>query len=722
MKRDTTIKWSLPILLYYFFFCTGASAQSFTYPPTPKQPVADTIFGRVVVDNYRWLEDVNQPKVQAWLKAQATFTDSVLNQIPGRQALLEEYKKLNQLTTVNLSNSIHGKGGRYFYTKALPGDRVGKLYYRQGRKGKDVLLFDPDALAKSEGKQITFRFWPSEDGKKVALALSEGGKFDINTLKVLNVDTKTFTPENIYPVHSLQGWSADSKGFVYAALPTDDHHSNDLFKEVAIKYHQLGKQAKEDNIVLSHSHNPQMGITPANFLSLLLSLSFSFSPDHKYLIINLPKGSFYASAADLKKDSVEWKPLPGMAIYKENVYFLSDGHIMASPLHAFDAARAKIIIPKSDKFIEYYKISRDFLFVVKSDGINATTFQYSLLTGKLDSIQAPYAGGNAWINLYDESTNDCFLNVHSWLRPSTRYDYDPVTKKISLSPFNSTPTYPGVEDLVVEEVEIKSHDGTMVPLSIFYNKNIKRDGSHAVFMTGFGAYGVHSVAIFNLGYLPLLNRGVIIARAHVRGGGEKGEAWHKGGFKATKPNTWKDFIASAEYLINKGYTSPGHLITEGFSSGGITVGRAMTERPDLFAATIHSFPLSNPFRGENRPNGASDAVEFGTVKDSVEAMGLIGMDTYLNVKPGVQYPAVLAVTGTNDPRVPLWQPGKLVAALQSASASKRPFLLRVNYGMGHGPADWNSGLGSADWMQELANQFAFALWQAGHKDFQLKQK
>jgi prolyl oligopeptidase len=191
----------------------------------------------VLVDEYRWLEDVNNPKVHAWLKAQATFTDSVMNQIPGREALLEEYKKLNQLTTVNLSNSIHRKNGPYFYTQALPGDRVGKLYYRQGKEGKDVLLFDPHVLAKGEGKQISFRFWPSEDGKKVALALSEGGKFDINTLKVLKVDTKTFDPENIYPVHSLQGWSADNKGFVYAALPTDDDHSNDLFKDVAIKYH-----------------------------------------------------------------------------------------------------------------------------------------------------------------------------------------------------------------------------------------------------------------------------------------------------------------------------------------------------------------------------------------------------------------------------------------------------------------------------------------------------
>jgi prolyl oligopeptidase len=185
-----------------------------------------------------------------------------------------------------------------------------------------------------------------------------------------------------------------------------------------------------------------------------------------------------------------------------------------------------------------------------------------------------------------------------------------------------------------------------------------------------------------------------------------------GGFKATKPNTWKDFISCAEYLINKGYTSAKFLIGEGTSAGGILIGRAMTERPDLFAAAINNVPVSNPLRGENRPNGILDSKEFGTVKDSAEAMGLIEMDAYLHVTPGVKYPAVIAVTGINDTRVPSWQPAKFVAALQSANPAGKPIVLQVNYTSGH----WTEEKFVE--FQNFANKISLALWQAGHKDFQ----
>ncbi len=216
---------------------------------------------------------------------------------------------------------------------------------------------------------------------------------------------------------------------------------------------------------------------------------------------------------------------------------------------------------------------------------------------------------------------------------------------------------------------------------------------------------------FNVLYLPLLNKGVIIAITHPRGGGEKGYNWHMGGFKASKPNTWKDFIACGEYLIQNSYTSAKHLIGDGTSAGGILIGRAITERPDLFAAAINNVPVSNPLRGENRPNGILDAKEFGTVKDSVEALGLIEMDAFLHVKNDVKYPAVLAVAGINDTRVPVWQPAKFIAALQITN-SDRPVLLLINYDSGHGSEE------KLVIFKNYANQFAFALWQAEHKDFQ----
>lgn len=199
----------------YFFLCTSLPAQILKYPETPKRPVLDTIFGKVIADDYRWLEDVNTPHVQSWLKEQTDFTNQLLEKIPGRDALIEEYKKLDQINAENIFFVVR-EGGRYFYSKTLKGENVGKLYYRQGRAGKEVLLFDPQTYAKGQS-QITFRFLPSKDGKKVALGLSASGKTDIYTVKFINVNDRKFYPDSLLAVNSLQCWTPDNKGLIYRA-------------------------------------------------------------------------------------------------------------------------------------------------------------------------------------------------------------------------------------------------------------------------------------------------------------------------------------------------------------------------------------------------------------------------------------------------------------------------------------------------------------------------
>ena len=351
------------------------------------------------------------------------------------------------------------------------------------------------------------------------------------------------------------------------------------------------------------------------------------------------------------------------------------------------------------------------MLIQKIEGTKTFWEQFSFSSRKIQVIKLPFSGA-PWIYSLDVSSNDCIINVLSWKQPLTRYEYNALSHQISKSTFNTTPKYPGTDDIMVEELEVKGYDGAMIPLSLFYNKHLKKDGTNIVYMTGYGSYGNAVIQYFNMLLLPLLNKGVIMAVTHPRGGGEKGYAWHMGGFKASKPNTWKDFISCGEYLISKGYTSAKHLIGQGASAGGILIGRAVTQRPDLFSAAINNVPVSNPLRGENRPNGILDSKEFGTVRDSTEAMGLIEMDAYLHVESGVKYPAVIAVAGISDSRVPVWQPAKFVAALQNANVSRKPILLLVNYDSGH-----DSGEKFVIY-RNYANQFAFALWQAGHKDFQ----
>jgi prolyl oligopeptidase len=280
---------------------------------------------------------------------------------------------------------------------------------------------------------------------------------------------------------------------------------------------------------------------------------------------------------------------------------------------------------------------------------------------------------------------------------------------------SSIAEYPEYENLVVEEVLVSSHDGAEVPLSIIYREGTPMDGSAPTMIFGYGAYGISNTPGFGPNFLLWTHEGGILTIAHVRGGGEKGHAWYEAGKKTTKPNTWKDLIACAEYLVANGYTDPGKIAINGGSAGGILIGRAMTERPDLFAAAVPEVGVMNPLRAEETPNGPVNAPEFGTVQDSVETLALIEMDSYLKLGDGVEYPATLVTAGMNDPRVIAWQPAKFAARLMAANASDEPMLLWVDFESGHGIGDTKSKQ-----FESLADGMAFALWQTGHPGFKYR--
>jgi len=254
----------------------------------------------------------------------------------------------------------------------------------------------------------------------------------------------------------------------------------------------------------------------------------------------------------------------------------------------------------------------------------------------------------------------------------------------------------------------------MIPLSIIYKRGTKLDGNNPCLMDGYGAYGIS----IDPAYWPIPNvlvtKGAIAAIAHVRGGGEKGQGWYKAGYKTTKPNTWKDFNTCAQYLIDNKYTSPAKLAGWGTSAGGVLISRAITERPDLYAAALCNVGCANAMRLEFSANGPVNIPEFGTVKDSSECRALYEMDGMQHVVAGTKYPAVLSIGGWNDPRVAPWEPAKFAAALQTASTSGKPVLIKINYDNGHFTED------KAVTFANFADQMAFAMWQCGHPDFQPK--
>jgi prolyl oligopeptidase len=303
------------------------------------------------------------------------------------------------------------------------------------------------------------------------------------------------------------------------------------------------------------------------------------------------------------------------------------------------------------------------------------------------------------------------VRMSGWTQPPRAMRFDPAEGRVA--DLELTPPSPlDLSGYEAVRLSATARDGTRVPLSLVMKRGLARDGSNPCLIEAYGAYGITLGPAFSSRWLAFLEQGGIMGTAHVRGGGEYGHAWHMGAFMASKPNSWRDLIACAEEAIRQGFTSPGRLAIQGGSAGGITVGRAMTERPDLFAAVISNVGINNPVRFEAGQNGSTNIQEFGSVATREGFAGLLAMDSYQAVSDGRTYPAMLLTTGINDPRVPSWQVGKMAARLQ-ASGSPNPVVMRVDEDAGHG-----SGSTLSQQASDLADHYAFVFWRAGHPGFQ----
>jgi prolyl oligopeptidase len=593
---------------------------------------------------------------------------------------------------------------------------------RQGWKGADRLLFDPSGY-KAGVNTVIQTFSISRDGKHVALGLSADGA-EYSEIRVLDVASGKLSPETFYPSGGPTGWTPDGKGFFYDSGNTTDLKSKEIELNRHARYHKLGQAFDQDRDVLSSASQAGLGIDPKEMPwvtvdeteGLLLAGLGTVQPEQRM---------FWAPLSELDKPGIRWRPLCGLGdkivrgleVHKGWAYaatYVGAPHykVVRTRLSHPDWAKAETVVPEAPESLQYLTSSRNFLYAVYSNGITGRILQRDLDKGVSSDVKLP-APGMVYADCPDVDSDRTVLVHTSWTQPVTLYDYAPATGALAKSVFNSDVTYPGFDKLVVEEVEVPSHDGTPVPLSIIHRKDLVLDGSAPCILEGYGAYGMNAYTPhFSTMTNDVVLHGVVRAFAHVRGGGEKGEAWYRAGWKTTKPNTWKDFIACGDYLVKHGYTSPAHLTGTGTSAGGILISRAITERPDLFAAAVCNVGCANALRMEFSPNGPVNTPEFGTVKIEGECKALAEMDGVLHVKPGVAYPAVLGVGGWNDPRVPAWQPGKFVAAVQAASTSGRPAIMKVNYDNGHFTEEK-----IVTW-RNFAEQYGFLLWQAGHPEFQ----
>jgi len=698
---------------------TVATAQS-QLPNTPVRAVIDDYFGTKVVDPYRWMENTSDPEVIAWMKAQNDYTRAVLARIPGRDELLARIKSLD-----NAGNTVSGLqvwGGHYFYYKTEPGSDNRKLFVRDTLGSPERLLVDPEKMTTADGKHYSIDYFqPSFDGVYVAYGISLGGSEE-SVLHVLQSATGTLLPDSIDRAQfASPSWLPDGKSFFYTRAQKlgADAPPTAKYQKLKVYRHTLGCDPDAEPLVFGFGANPTVNVDENDFTIV------QFSPGAPEFLVGLvihgvkreldiyaiPFDANLSAKTTWKKVADQTDEVIGLDVHAGEIYLLSHKNasrfkVLRTSLGTPDLAHAAVVVPASEVVVTGISAAGDALYVQDLDGGIGRLRRLPYGNGSIQPVNLPFYG--AIQSLVTNPTQaGAWMELVSWTKSPLWYSLDAKTDKLTDTALVA-PSPVDYSQYESEEVKAKSADGTMVPLSIIHKRGLALDGSHPAWLAGYGAYGINYDPYFDPTMPVFLEHGGVFAVAHVRGGGEYGEDWHQAGQKLTKQHTIDDFIAGGEYLIEHKYTSASHLAGEGTSAGGITIGGAITQRPDLFGAALIRVGDSDSLRSETMASGPANIPEFGTVTEPDGFKALFAMDAYQHIKPNTPYPAVLLTTGANDPRVAPWQAAKMTARLQASTSSGKPILLRVEYDAGH-------GIGSTKSQRdiEFADDLAFLFWQLG---------
>lgn len=702
-------------------------------PITPVGDVTESYFGKDIEDPYRNLEKQSDSIVQQWVRSQSNYADTILTKNKGRDRLIAKMKELDTRRGDGVRSVRVAENGSYFYLKKKNNESLFTLYFRKNFTDSEERIFSPKDFKPETGNNYHINYiQPSWNGQHIAISMSYDGK-ELSEIVILNMKTREISPHIIthaWPSSFLGiNWLPDNSGFTYLHFPVGDPSDENFRKNTKSVLYTLGQDPTNLNVIFDKESSPNVTIRKGDYPVTKIN-----SSKDKYIIgylwgVDNYWDAFYLTIDALQNGDLNWKPLYSKSdkVVRSSGFFNKDEFVFKSAndasnfkvsavkLGTLDFQNPKNIIPPfDDEVIKHISLVDDTYFVSTiKNGVEAKL--YSTDGNTITPITLPKTSGDIVLTPRGQGYSDLWVYIRGWSNAYERYKYHIDDNRFELQNLNISAKYDEFNDLVIKEIEIPSYDGTMVPLSIIHAKNIKLDGTNPVLMDGYGAYGDSMTPYFSPLILTWILEGGILCTAHVRGGGEKGDAWHKGGFKTTKSNTWKDLIACGEYLIQEKYTSKDHLAILSSSAGGIMAGRAMTERPDLFKAAIIQVGMLNPLRHEARKGGGgSNYKEYGTAKDSIEAMALIEMDPYLHVKKDIAYPATLLTAGANDTRIPIWIPGKFAARLQAGNSDNLA-LLRVEYDSGHSGGDENDEI-----YREWADIFSFAFWQTGHPDYQIE--
>lgn len=695
-------------------------------PPLAAQNVQDIHWGVSVDDPYRFLEQVKEPVVMDWMKGQAQATESILKRIPARAAILQALKEKESAGGTVISSIYQTKNKRWFYLKRGQGQSQAKLVWRDGLNGEEKLLVDPEQISKENGKPHAIQsFHPSPDGKLLAYGMHASGA-EIGNMHIIDVATGQAVLPPIDRVRFAGvAWRQDGQGLFYSRLRPgyETMKSTERFADTGRYYLDL-KAPNTDQLVFSASLYPELKLP--NFATGYVQdipgtpwagMVVNFGVDRRLAM-------YVANLNEVIAGKAQWREVFNQSADVREVD-MGHGHLyLRSGLNAprfkilrlslteLDMQKAVAVLPESDGVLRNMTLTQDALYVTRRDGVNTALLRMPFTgNGSFEKIKLPLEGNVSATGSVDHK--DLIVAVSSWTQSLRRYVYS--AEKTQFVRLNLAPPVEPVQraEVIAKEVLVTSHDGVKVPVSIIMRKDTVLNGQNPTILYGYGAYGTTEEPARSNGVMAWVERGGIYAYAHVRGGGALGSQWHEAGQKSTKFNTWKDGIAAAEWLIANGYTQPSKLGIYGGSAGGIFVGRAITERPDLFAAAVPSVPVLDMVRSEQRANGVANIPEYGTVKVESEFHALLRNSSYHAIQNGVRYPATMLMHGVNDSRVDVWQSLKFASRLADAQKGQQAVLLRLDYEAGHG-----AGSGADQANQRTADLQAFMLWQMGVPEFQ----
>jgi prolyl oligopeptidase len=683
------------IILLFLSLLLSQYALAQGPPQTRRDNVTEEIHGVEIVDPYRWLEDQQSPETTAWIDEQNAYTQSLLSSVPGREKIRQELTDLIRIDTVTMPTA---RNGRYFFTRRLGDQDLSVIYMREGLDGEDVVLVDPHPMDPEHMLSVTL-LAVSDDGSLIAYGLREGGEDEV-TVRIFDVDlgedTGEYLPKGRNSDISIQ---RDNGGFYYS------HYEDEADR---VYYHLMGTDPAEDVLIFGEGYGPGVGA------------GAEISEDGRYLLLTVYHGSAARKTEIYYQDLAAGGPIrpivndidasftgsiAGDHLYMETDWEAPNGRILRVDLA--DPARDTWteVVPETEAVLRGFTLAGGRLVARYHENVIPTLKVFEADGTPVTVIDPPAIGylsgaGGRW------QDDEAFFTFSSFHIPTTIYRYDLATLTETVWARIDVPI--DSEMFEVKQVWYQSLDSTEVPMFVAHRKGITLDGSNPTLLTGYGGFRSSMTPYFSSRAAAWMKMGGVYAVPSLRGGGEFGETWHRAGMLDKKQNTFDDFTAAAEWLIDNDYTEPRKLAILGGSNGGLLVGAALTQRPELFQAVVCTYPLLDMVRYHKFMIARFWVSEYGSSEDPDQFDYIYDYSPYHQVEYGTQYPAVLFVTGDADTRVAPLHARKMTALLQSATGSDRPVLLHYDTTAGH-----SGGRPVTVVIDDVTDQLLFLAWQLG---------